>query len=506
MSVFAVAFTVYTLLIVAIGVYSARFARSSDEDFFLAGRSLGPWVAALSASASSESGWVTVGLVGWAFRSGVSAYWIIPGCLVGFLFNWWVIAPRLRIRSEAVGALTLPDFFAMSFRERWPILRVLSVIVILVAMLLYVAAQFAAAGKSFAVSFQGVEYQVGVLIGAAIVLIYTVLGGFRAACWTDLVQALIMVGTLVVFPLYLLVAGGGYDAIAVQMAEVDRGFLSFLPPLDDAGGGAALLGFLLGSGALGINLGYPGQPHVLVRFMALADPRSARIGGFISAIWATFVYWGAVTVGLMVRTLTEADTSSGEATWTAPLAAGLAQGATDAGDTALVLSANNMIPGAMAGMVLAAVLAAICSTADSQLVVAASSVTNDLYVRIFERGGRIAHLLINRLVILALGAAAVLLVINEQIEIYKYVLDYGWAILGASFGPQLILLLLWKRATYAGCVAGMVTGFSTALLWKMLDLQAYFPHVQIYNLTLGFAAAMIVNVTVSLCSRPREAP
>ena len=459
----------------------------------------------MSASASSESGWVTVGLVGWAFRSGVSAYWIIPGCLAGILFNWWVIAPRLRIRSEALGALTLPDFFAMSFRERWPILRILSVVVILVAMLLYVAAQFAAAGKSFAVSFQGVEYRVGVLIGAVIVLIYTVLGGFRAACWTDLVQALIMVGTLVVFPLYVLVAGGGYDAVAVQMAEVNPGFLSFLPPLDDAGGAAALLGFLLGSGALGLNLGYAGQPHVLVRFMALRDPGSARIGGFISAVWATLVYWGAVTVGLMVRTMTEADVSSGASSWTAPLAAGLADGATDAGDTALVLAANNMIHGVMAGMVLAAVLAAICSTADSQLVVAASAAVNDLYVRLFERGRRIAHLLINRLVIVGLGAAAVLLVINEQIEVYKYVLDYGWAILGASFGPQLILLLLWKRATYAGCVAGMATGFGTALLWKILNLQQYLPQVEIYNLTLGFTAAMIVNVAVSLCSRPREA-
>lgn len=158
MSIFAVSFAVYTLLIVGIGLYSARYAARSDEDYFLAGRSLGPWVAALSASASSESGWVTVGLVGWAFRSGVSAYWIIPGCLGGFLFNWWVIAPRLRVRSEAIGALTLPDFFSMSFRERLPILRVLSVIVILVAMLLYVAAQFAAAGKSFEVSFDGMPY------------------------------------------------------------------------------------------------------------------------------------------------------------------------------------------------------------------------------------------------------------------------------------------------------------------------------------------------------------
>ena len=506
MSVFAVSFAVYTLLIVGIGLYSARFARRSDEDYFLAGRSLGPWVAALSASASSESGWVTVGLVGWAFRSGVSAYWIIPGCLAGFLFNWWVIAPRLRVRSETVGALTLPDFFSMSFKERLPILRVLSVVVILVAMLLYIAAQFAAAGKSFEVSFDGVGYQGGVLIGAAIVLGYTVLGGFRAACWTDLVQSLIMVGTLIGFPLYLLVAGGGYDAVATQMATVEGDYLSFVPPLDAEGSTAAFLGFLLGSGALGINLGYSGQPHVLVRFMALADPRDAKIAGIISAVWATAVYWGAVTVGLMVRTMTEAHAADGDTTWTTPLATGLAEGVSDVGDTGLVLAANNMIPGMMSGLVLAAVLAAICSTADSQLVVAASAVANDIYVRIIERTGKLAHLLINRLVMVGLGVGAVLLVINQRIEVYKYVLDYGWAILGASFGPQLILLLTWRRASYAGCVAGMATGFLTALLWKLLDIQQYIEHVQVYNLTVAFAAAFGVNVVVSLFTRPRAMP
>jgi sodium/proline symporter len=314
------------------------------------------------------------------------------------------------------------------------------------------------------------------------------------------------VGTLIVFPLYLLLAGGGFDTIAERMAVVDRSFLDFIPPLDDAGGAAAFLGFLLGSGALGINLGYPGQPHVLVRFMALADPRDARIGGIISATWATAVYWGAVTTGLVVRSMTEGDIAAGDVTWTASLAAGLAQGATDVGDTGLVLAANNMIPGMMSGLVLAAVLAAICSTADSQLVVAASAAANDIYVRLIERTGKVAHLLINRVVMIGLGVGAVLLVIDEQIEVYKYVLDYGWAILGASFGPQLILLLTWKRATYAGCVAGMATGFLTALLWKVLDLQQYVEHVQIYNLTLAFAAAMVVNVVVSLFSRPRATP
>ena len=492
---FAVSFAVYTLLIVAIGVYSARYARRSDEDYFLAGRSLGPWLAALSASASSESGWVTLGLVGWAFASGVSAYWIIPGCLVGFAFNWFVLAGRLRERAAATGALTLPDFFSMSFRERLPILRILSVLVILVAMMLYVAAQFAAAGKAFSASFDGVSYQVGVVIGAAIVLLYTVAGGFRAACWTDFIQGLTMVGTLVLFPLYLLIAGGGYGFIAGELKATDENLLRFLPAFDGAGASAAMIGFLLGSGALGINLGYPGQPHVLVRFMALRDPRDARIAGIISLVWATLVYWGAVTVGLMVRALTEAQQRADVgAEWTAQLATGAA----DAGEVGLVLAAHHMIPGVLAGVVLAAVLAAICSTADSQLVVAASSAANDVYARLIDRTRRLAHLVINRSVILGLGVLAASLVIDERIQVYKFVLTYGWAILGAAFGPQLVLLLLWKRATYAGCVAGMLVGFGVALAWPSIYDPAMLGGVEIYNLTVGFAAALVVNVVVSL--------
>jgi Na+/proline symporter len=230
-SVVVISFAVYTVAIIAVGIYSARFARRSDEDFFLAGRSLGSWVAALSASASSESGWVTLGLVGWAFSTGVAAYWIIPGCLMGFMFNWFVIAGRLNDRSRQLNAVTLPDFFAFSFRERLPLLRSLAVMVILVAMLLYVAAQLAAAGKAFSASFGGrVDYRVGVLIGAGVVLLYTVLGGFRAVCWTDFLQALLMVGTLVVFPAYLLLAEGGYGFIAGQLGGIEDGALLRFTP------------------------------------------------------------------------------------------------------------------------------------------------------------------------------------------------------------------------------------------------------------------------------------
>lgn len=491
--VFFVSFAVYTLGIIAVGLYSARFARRSDEDYFLAGRSLGGWVAALSASASSESGWVTLGLVGLAFTNGVMAYWIIPGCLLGFLFNWFVVAGRLRDRSYELSALTIPDFFAFSFRERTPLLRTLCVVVILVAMLLYVAAQLAAAGKAFSVSFSGINYQVGVLIGAGVVLTYTVIGGFRAVCWTDFLQALLMVGTLVVFPVYLLAAYGGYGFIAEQLRGVDESLLHFTP----ARSGMAFLGFLFGSGALGINFGYPGQPHVLVRFMALKDRGQARLGGVVSVVWGLLVYWGAVTVGLMARAMT-----SDGAEWGRKM---LAEETADVyAELGLVLSAMHLLPGVFAGLVLAAVLAAICSTADSQLVVAASAAANDLYARLFSKKREGSHLLVNRLVVFGLGVGAVLLVIDESVNVYKYVLTYGWAILGASFGPQMILLLLWRRASYAGCLAGMITGFATAIAWQLTYNRAGADpnRVEIYNLPLAFLAAMIVNVVVSLLTPP----
>jgi len=482
-TIFFISFASYTIAIVGVGLYSAKFARRSDEDYFLAGRSLGSWVAALSASASSESGWVTLGLVGWAFTSGVSAYWIIPGCLLGFIFNWFVLAGRLRDRSQELGALTLPDFFAFSFRERLPLLRTLSVVVILVAMLLYVASQLAAAGKAFSTSFDSVDYRVGVLIGVCVVLVYTVLGGFRAVCWTDFLQALLMVGTLVVFPIYLLFTHGGYGFISDQLRQVDPSLLRFTPDKS----GPALLGFLLGAGALGINFGYSGQPHVLVRFMALKDRSQARLGGVIAFLWGLFVYWGAVTVGLMARAIT-AD----GATWGQAMLEDSSQA-----ELGLVLSAMHLLPGVLAGLVLAAVLAAICSTADSQLVVAASAAASDLYGRLFRQAKGRSHLLVNRLVVLVLGIAAALLVIDEKVTVYDYVLTYGWAILGAAFGPQIILLLTWRRASYVGCLLGMLTGFAVAIIWKQ-TYGAVPRDIEIYNLPIAFVAALVVNLVASL--------
>lgn len=499
MWVLIVSFSVYTLAIVLIGLYSARYARRSDEDFFLAGRSLGPWVGALSASASSESGWVTLGLVGWAYANGVQAYWIIPGCLLGYLFNWFVLAGRMSDRARQLNALTLPDFFAFQFRERLPLVRTLAVIVILVAMLAYVSGQLAAAGKAFEVAFGAVNYRAGVLIGGAVVLLYTVSGGFRAVCWTDFLQALLMVGTLVIFPAYLLLDHGGYGPVVENLKTVapDGGQPGDLLRFWPRAAGMALLGFLLGQGALGINFGYSGQPHVLVRFMAMRDRREAWIAGTVAFCWGLCVYWGAVTIGLFARAMAEA----GE-TWTQQIAAD--------GEVSLVVSAMNLLPSVLSGLVLAAVLAAICSTADSQLVVAASSAANDLHARLLARNKSGNDIWVNRRVVFWLGVIAVLLVLDNRVKVYEYVLTYGWAMLGAAFGPQVIMILLSRRASYAGCFVGMLTGFVVAIVWPNIYTAdvwgAWFPGsfggdspiIEIYNLPLAFVLALVLNVAISL--------
>lgn len=496
---FAIAFTIYTLAIVAVGVWSSRYARASNEDYFLAGRGLGPWVAALSASASSESGWVTLGLVGLGFRNGAAAFWLIPGCLLGYLVNWFVIASRLRTRSEALGAVTVPDFFALHFRERRPILRLLTVTVIMLAMWMYVAAQFAAAGKAFHSAFD-ISYPLGVVIGAGIVLVYTVLGGFRATCWTDAVQAILMVGALVVFPIFLLDRVGGLGAVGEATGGLaDGAYLHFWPDL----AGFALIGFLLGSGALGINLGFLGQPHVLVRFMALRDRREAITAGFVSLAWGALVLGGAAATGILCRAGVEMGLA-----WAGPLATDAATGSAQAGEVALVVAAQQLLPGVASGLILAAVLAAMCSTADSQLVVAASAGAHDVHERLLARGGgRIAGLMANRLVVAILGLGAIALVIDQEVQVYGFVLDYAWAVLGAAIGPQLLLVLLWRRASYAGCIAGMATGLLVPLAWKQLEpmiAARVDDWVPIYNLTLAFTLALATNLVVSIARPDRE--
>lgn len=284
----SLSFLLYTTGIFAVGIYSARFSRRTSSDFFLADRGLGPWVAALSSSASAESGWVTLGLVGTAFNTGVGALWIVPGTVAAFVFNWLVLAPRLRRAAVQHGGLTIGDVLGQPYTGTpRTVIRVLSVLIILTMLTAYVAAQLNAAGKTFMGTFDW-SYTAGVLCGAAIVLGYTITGGFRAVAWTDVVQAILMVTAVLVLPLVMVVHLGGFAELFDRLNAVDPNLTGTV-----AGkAGLSLIGFL--AVWLGIPLGNPGQPHILVRLMAVRDEVAIRRGAIISSVWVFLLFTVAI--------------------------------------------------------------------------------------------------------------------------------------------------------------------------------------------------------------------
>jgi sodium/proline symporter len=469
MSSLSLSFLLYTTGIFAVGIYSARFSRKTSSDFFLADQGLGPWVAGLSSSASAESGWVTLGLVGTAFNTGVGALWIVPGTVAAFVLNWLVLAPRLRRAAFEHGGLTISDVLGQPYRGTPQILiRVVSVLIILTMLTAYVAAQLNAAGKTFMGTF-GWSYPAGVLCGAAIVLGYTMTGGFRAVAWTDVIQAILMVSAVLILPLILVAHLGGLGEMLERLRAAD-------PDLTDTLAGKAglsLIGFL--AVWLGIPLGNFGQPHILVRLMAVRDEAAIRRGAIISATWVLLLFTGAVLLGLTARAV---------------------YGTLEDPEKALPIAAADFLPGALAGMMIAAVLAAIASTADSQLLLSASSLSHDIAVVLLKiRASTRTRLLVDRLAVLLIGATATVIALGEVRVVFDFVL-YAWAGLGAGFGPALILRLLWKRTTAWGVVAGMVIGLSTAIAWRSTL------HDQLYELVPGFFFSLAAVVVVSWLTQP----
>ncbi|HYQ70325.1 MAG TPA: sodium/proline symporter [Gammaproteobacteria bacterium] len=459
-------FWFYTLSVLCLGLYSTRFGRAGSEDFFLADRGIGAWVAALSASASSESGWVTLGLVGMAFKTGVGALWIIPGTVLAFLFNWLVLANRLRGFAANHQAITIPDVLACRFSGRAATaIRLLAMLIILSMLSAYVAAQFNATGKLFS-TMLGWSYRDGVIAGAVIVLLYTVSGGFRAVAWTDVIQAVLMVSAMLILPVVLLGELGGPAAAWLRLVDLEGGADLTDPVAGKAG--MALLGFF--SVWLGIPLGYSGQPHLLVRFMATRDATAIRRGALISTVWVFLLFSGAVLLGILARAY---------------------YGALDDPETVLPRAAAELLPGMIGGMMIAAVLAAICSTADSQLLVSASAISHDLYVRVLGRHPDARSVQwFNRLAVLGVGLVAMQVALGEVRVIFDFVL-YAWAGLGAAFGPALILIVLGKRISATGIFAGMLVGFVTAIIWRQ-TLHAY-----LYELLPAFLLAFVTILWVS---------
>jgi sodium/proline symporter len=478
-----VAFLVYLVVLIGVGIITYRMTRTHD-DYYLAGRKLNPWVTALSAEASSESGWLLLGLPGQAFLQGIGAFWVAFGCLAGTFFNWTIVATRLRKVTGFFRAITIPDYLESRFDDRSHTLRVVAALLIGVFMTSYVAAQLVASGKALSVTF-GLDYVPAVLIGATVILFYTMMGGFFAVAWTDVVQAVMMLIGLVVIPIVGTIKLGGPAAVCSKLAECaadTSGFMSLRVGKE----GIGLATFIVGM--LGIGLGYPGQPHVLVRFMAIKRPSLVRKSALIGVIWAAVALYGAVLVGLLARALLTGDVTDPE--------------------RVMPLMAMELLPPWVAGIMIAAAMAAIMSTADSQLLVASSSFVQDFYHKTLGRNPRPSTLvLLSRLVTLAIGVLGMVIALRQDPEnpvgVVFWLVLYAWGGLASAFGPVIVLSLYWKRVTKGGALAGMLSGAVTVIVWQNIPVLNDF----LYVLIPGVVVSTIMVVVVSLLTTPPpEAP
>jgi sodium/proline symporter len=467
-----IGFVGYLLVVIVVGFATFRFTKTL-ADFLLAGRRLGAWVVAFSERASGESAWLLIGLPGLALATGFSAIWSAIGCAVGILASWTLVARRLRVQTERLGALTLPDYFEARFADGSHLLRIVSMAVIVFFFTFYVSAQFLAAGKVLNTTF-GLTPLYGMIIGAVIILFYTIMGGFFAVAWTDLVQGILMAGAMIVLPLAAWTELGGVSGVAEKIGHYDPNLLYVT---GGQSGHALIWGLVIGS--LGIGLGYVGQPHLLTRFMAIRDPRDLRKGTFIAMSWVVVAFWGAVLVGI----------------------AGLAHFGPDGlVDVEHVMPqvATLFLPAGIAGIVISAAIAAMMSTADSQLLVATSALSEDIYHQLINKEASQRRLVaLSRIGTIVIGVIAFLLALRAEEKVYWFVL-YAWAGLGAAFGPGIVLSLWWRRTTKWGVFAGMVTGSAIAVVWHNVPVLKAF----VYELVPAFVGALLAVVIVSLLTEP----
>jgi len=474
----------YFLLMLGIGFYAFRKSTGSSEEYMLGGRQLRPSVAALSAGASDMSGWLLLGLPGALFATGLVEAWIGIGLFVGAFINWIVVAPRLREQTERYdNAVTIPQFLSARFPTKALPLRTISAIVIVVFFAVYTASGLVAGGKLFMSAFGSLidsstfsDYSIGVWLTLAIVMTYTVVGGFLAVSLTDFVQGCIMMLALVIMPAVVLFGpgGGGFGQASETLAQVDPNFLSWTS-------GLTFIGFL---SAVTWGLGYFGQPHIIVRFMAIRSVSEVPAARNIGMTWMAISLIGAISLGVFGR-------------------AYAVRNGLDVGDseTIFIVLADLLFHPLVTGFLYAALLAAIMSTISSQLLVSSSSLTEDFY-RLFLRKEATEKecVTVGRVSVLAVGIVAALIAGDPESQVLGLVSN-AWAGFGAAFGPLIILSLTWPRMSGAGAVAGLVVGAVTVMVWISLGWNGSFmggPGV--YEIIPGFIAAWAAIYFVSLAT------
>ncbi len=478
----------YLIFMVAIGAYFTK-KNSNTGDFYLGGRSLGPFVTAMSAEASDMSSWLLMGLPGLAYLTGVAdAAWTAIGLAIGTYVNWLIVAKRIRRYTVVAGdAITIPDFFKNRFHDKGSALMLISAVVIIVFFVPYTASGFAACGKLFSSLF-GTDYLTAMIISAVVIVLYTALGGFLAASTTDLIQSIIMSAALIAVLIFGVVSAGGVDAV-VNNAQSMQGYLSFTQTYNAAQGAASEYSFLSIASTIAWGLGYFGMPHILLRFMAIRDEKKLKLSRRIASVWVVISMSVAILIGVIGNAMssagvieTFADTSASE---------------TVIVKIAALMSENGILLAIVAGIILAGILAATMSTADSQLLAASSSVSENIMKGVFKlKISEKATMIIARATVVVVSIIAAFLASDPNSSVFNIV-SFSWAGFGAAFGPVVLFSLFWKRTNKWGALAGMLSGGAMVFIWEyvLTPLGGVFA---IYELLPAFIVACLAIVVVSL--------
>ena len=493
-----IAMVIYMATVIGIGILYAKRANKNSEAYFLGGRSLGPWVTAMSAEASDMSGWLLMGLPGVAYWCGLAdAFWTAFGLAVGTYLNWLIVSKRLRRYSiRANNSITLPEFFSNRFRENKKTIMTVSAVFILVFFTVYAASCFVTCGKLFSTLF-GAPYISMMIVGAVFVLLYTILGGFLAESASDFMQAIVMILALALILILGIVQAGGIGAVLENAKEIP-GFMEFFglatPAVDANGvqlveagkplfGAASDYGLLTVCSMMAWGLGYFGMPQVLLRFMAIRKEEELVRSRRIAMVWVIISLAVAVFIGIIGRQLyPDAHLTK------------------SAAENIFITLATNSLPPILAGFVMAGILAATISSSDSYLLIAASALAKNIFQGVVKKNATDKQVMLaTRITLLVLALVGVVIALDENSVIFQIV-SFAWAGFGATFGPLLLLSLFWKRINKPGAIAGMVGGAGMVFLWKLVlsNLGGAFA---IYELLPAFIFSALCIVVVSLLTK-----
>jgi len=473
MDMIGIIFVIYLFFLICVGIWTFKLNKT-QEDYLLAGRRLGPWVAAFSERASGESAWLLLALPGAAIAVGLGEVWTVIGITTGIIASWYLIAEKLREETEKYQTMTIPEYLHRRFEDKSNIIRLFSALIITFFFAFYVSAQFHASGKVLNTMF-GIDAITGISLGAVVIVSYTLMGGFLAVAWTDLLQGILMIGTLVILPI------AGF--IELQSSEVSLTQSLALAGATNSSftlGKEGLAGLAVILGGLSWGLGYLGQPHLIIRYMAIRSTKDVKRARTIAIIWSLPGITGSFLIGLAALNyfgpeyFTNIDV-----------------------EQAMPLLAKELLPSMVAGLFISGAVAAMMSTADSQLLVSTSAITEDFIHQYLGKKMTNKKLVtLSRITIVILGLFAYVIAIMSEIQgnnIFS-VVSYAWSGLGSAFGPALVLTLWWKKTTRKGIIAGLLTGFFTTVIWANIDFLQAAVTERLASFVLAFAAVVIFSL------------